>query len=106
MNAHIDVTDVILETERLILRPWTMNDLDDFYEYASQSGVGEMAGWKAHESIDESREILTMFMKEKKTFAIEYKNNHKVLGRIRIEVDRLKDDEEYLAYYERRESII
>ena len=31
MNAHIDVTDVILETERLILRPWTMNDLDDFY---------------------------------------------------------------------------
>ena len=39
MNAHIDVTDVILETERLILRPWTMNDLDDFYEYASQSGV-------------------------------------------------------------------
>ena len=66
MNAHIDVTDVILETERLILRPWTMNDLDDFYEYASQSGVGEMAGWKAHESIDESRKILTMFMKEKK----------------------------------------
>ena len=52
MNAHIDVTDVILETERLILRPWTMNDLDDFYEYASQSGFVEMAGWKAHESID------------------------------------------------------
>ena len=101
MNAHIDVTDVILETERLILRPWTMNDLDDFYEYASQSGVGEMAGWKAHESIDESRKILTMFMKEKKTFAIEYKDNHKVIGSLGIEVDRLKDDPEYQSLYGR-----
>ena len=65
------------------------------------TGVGEMAGWKAHESIDESRKILTMFMKEKKTFAIEYKDNHKVIGSLGIEVDRLKDDPEYQSLYGR-----
>ena len=101
MNAHIDVTNVILETERLILRPWTMADLDDFYEYASQSGVGEMAGWQMHKSIDESRKILATFINEKKTFAIVYKTHHKVIGSIGIEEDRLKDDPMYQSLYGR-----
>lgn len=44
MDAYIDISGICLETERLILRPWTKEDLDDFYEYASVDGVGEMAG--------------------------------------------------------------
>ena len=48
MNAKIDISNVILKTNRLILRPWRLEDLDDFYEYASVEGVGEMAGWKHH----------------------------------------------------------
>ena len=39
---------VILETERLILRPFKENDLDDFYEYAKNPKVGPNAGWKPH----------------------------------------------------------
>lgn len=46
MNAQIDIHNVILKTERLTLRPWQLSDLDDFYEYASVDGVGQMAGWK------------------------------------------------------------
>ena len=49
MNAAVDISNVILETERLILRPWKLEDLEDFYEYASVDGVGEMAGWPHHE---------------------------------------------------------
>ena len=30
MNADIDITGVVLTTERLILRPWRMDDLNDF----------------------------------------------------------------------------
>ncbi|MEG1743070.1 MAG: N-acetyltransferase, partial [Clostridia bacterium] len=46
MDTQIDITNTILETEHLILRPWHESDLEDFYEYASVPGVGEMAGWQ------------------------------------------------------------
>lgn len=101
MNAQIDVTRVFLETERLILRPWRLDDLDDFYEYASQPGVGEMAGWQAHASQEESLKILKTFIHEKKTLVIEYKANHKAIGSVGIEEDRLKDDPEFQSLYGR-----
>lgn len=40
-----------IETDRLILRAWQEADVNGFYEYASAPGVGEMAGWKHHDSI-------------------------------------------------------
>ena len=92
MNAKIDTSHVQLETKRLLLRPWQMTDLKDFNEYASQPGVGEMAGWSTHQSMEESKHILQMFIQEKKTFAIELKSNHKVIGSIGIEEDRLAND--------------
>ena len=45
-----------IETERLILREWTLDDAAEMYEYAKNPLVGPTAGWKPHESIDESRE--------------------------------------------------
>lgn len=83
MNAEIDISNVILTTERLKLRPWKLSDLDDFYEYASVDGVGQMAGWKPHENKEESRKILEYFIAEKKTFALEYKG--KVIGSLGVE---------------------
>ena len=50
MNTIIDISNTVLHTPRLTLRPWRQGDLDDFYEYASVDGVGQMAGWKPHES--------------------------------------------------------
>ena len=83
MNVRIDISNVILKTDRLILRPWTIEDLDDFYEYAKVDGVGQMAGWYPHKNKEETLMILNMFIDEKKTFAIEY--NGKVIGSIGIE---------------------
>jgi ribosomal-protein-alanine N-acetyltransferase len=57
INANVDVTNVILETDRLIIRPWKKDDLNDFYEYAKVDGVGQMAGWSPHTFIQESEEI-------------------------------------------------
>ena len=54
MDVSLNVTEVVLETERLTLRALAMADLDDFYAYASMPGVGERAGWKHHESREES----------------------------------------------------
>ncbi len=85
MNAPIDVTNIRIETQRLVLRPWREEDLQDFYEYASVPGVGEMAGWSTHKSIEESMTVLKIFMEEKKTFAIELKENGKVIGSLGLE---------------------
>ena len=74
-----------LETNRLILRSFVEEDLDDLFEYASVDGVGQMAGWKPHENKEESRQILNLFIEEKKTFALELKDNGKVIGSIGIE---------------------
>ena len=85
MNAEINISNVILETDRLILRAWEITDLDDFFEYASVEGVGEKAGWEHHKSKDKSLEILKMFIEEKKVFAIVLKENQKAIGSIGIE---------------------
>ena len=85
MNIEINISNVILETDRLILRALEITDLDDFFEYASINGVGEKAGWEHHKSKDESLEILKMFINEKKVFAIVLKEDQKVIGSIGIE---------------------
>ena len=40
MNIPFDVTGIEIQTERLRLRPWRTDDLDDLYAYASTDGVG------------------------------------------------------------------
>jgi ribosomal-protein-alanine N-acetyltransferase len=85
INRKIDVSHTVLETERLILRPFKEEDLEDFYHYASIEGVGECAGWEHHANKDVSRFILNMFVKEKKTFAIILKKTNQVIGSFGIE---------------------
>lgn len=82
MNKHIDITKIILKTDRLILRPWRNSDLNDFNEYASVDGVGQMAGWSPHRSVEESQTILSHFIKGKRDFALEYQG--KVIGSLGI----------------------
>lgn len=85
MNAPFDVTNIRIETQRLILRQWKESDLQDLYAYASVPGVGEMAGWVHHGSVEESKQILNMFISGKKTFALEWKSTGKVIGSLGIE---------------------
>ena len=97
MNVPIDIRQVVLTTDRLILRPWRSTDLSDFYEYASVDGVGQMAGWAPHESREQSQAILNRFIAGKKTFAIEYQS--KVIGSLGIEE---YDESEYPEFADRR----
>ena len=83
MNALIDISQTIIKTERLILRSWRQEDLDDFYDYARVDGVGQMAGWLPHESKETTQMILDSFITHKKTFALEL--DGKVIGSLGIE---------------------
>lgn len=49
---------MILETKRLILRPWQEADADNLYRYASDPDVGPIAGWPPHKSLEESRTVI------------------------------------------------
>ena len=102
MNANFEISELVIKTERLILRPFKQSDLHDFNEYASVPGVGEMAGWKHHETIEKTQEILDMFIKEDKTFAIVFKKNNKVIGSLGVEKYGLDDKlTEFNSYYGR-----
>lgn len=72
----------LLESSRLILRPWKENDLYDLYEYASDELVGPRAGWPVHKSIGDSKKILESFINGKEVYAIELKCENKVIGSI------------------------
>ena len=91
MNAEFKIGGTIIETERLILRAFQQEDLQDFYEYASVEGVGEMAGWHHHESIEKTQEILDMFIEGDHDFAICLKSNGKVIGSLGVKEYGLED---------------
>ena len=81
-----------LETERLILRAWTLEDLDDFYEYAKHPNVGPMAGWQPHSSKEISLNILKGFIEEGEVWAITLKENGKAIGSLGIHSDKKRRD--------------
>ena len=83
MNIPVDISNTILKTERLVLRPFRESDLDDFYEYAKVDGVGQMAGWTPHKDKQETAKILKSFIAKKRTFAIE--KDGKVIGSFGID---------------------
>ena len=61
---------MIIETERLTLRPWSEDDAEDLYRYASDPDVGPAAGWPAHTSVENSREIIATILSAPETYAV------------------------------------
>lgn len=79
-----------LTTERLTLRGFTMEDLGDFYAYAKSPRVGPSAGWKPHESLTESRELLRGFIEADEVWAIALRENGRVVGSIGLHKGELR----------------
>jgi len=94
MDVTINLEQIKLETDRMVLRAWRETDLGDFYEYASVPGVGEMAGWKHHESMDVSRSVLQSFLAAQDQFALVCKENQKVIGSLGLNKSWANEDPE------------
>ena len=73
---------MILETERLILRPWEESDANDLFQYASAPEVGSNAGWPVHTSVENSREIIKSVFSSPDTYAIVLKETMQPVGSI------------------------
>ena len=93
----------MIETERLILRPWQEQDAEDLYTYASDPEVGPPAGWPPHASVDNSREIIKNILSKPETYAVCLKDGTPI-GSIGLHLNGStdmtdRDDECELGYW-------
>ena len=95
---------MILNTERLILRPWEETDAESLYEYAKDPEVGPIAGWPVHTSAENSLEIIKNVLSAPETYAICLKEDNKAVGSIGLILNGStdmtdRDDECELGYW-------
>ena len=69
-----------METERILLRHWQESDAETLFKYASDPDVGPRAGWPAHKSVEESREIIRTYFHNDTTWAIVLKETGEAIG--------------------------
>ena len=60
----------VLETARLVMRPWRPSDAEELFRYASDPRVGPSGGWPVHTSVDESRAIIKDVLAAPETYAV------------------------------------
>ncbi len=86
---------MIITTNRLLLRPITDNDTSDIFTYSKEDHVGPNAGWKPHESIEETRNIMTqIFLGKDDVFGIVLQKTGKLIGTIGLVDDPKRENEE------------
>ena len=94
---------MILKTDRLVLRPWYEDDAEDLYAYAKDPQVGPPAGWPAHTSVENSREVIRTVLSKPETYAVCLKNGTPI-GSVGLHLNGStdmtdRDDECELGYW-------
>lgn len=94
----------VLETKRLILRPWREDDAEELYRYAKNPAVGPMAGWLPHTSVENSREIIRNGLSTPEAYAVILKETELPIGCIELFRNEegniaIPDDEAELGYW-------
>ena len=72
----------IVETQRLILRPWREDDAAELYKYARDPRVGPSAGWEVHKDEADSLNILRTVLMKENTWAVTIKGSDEPVGSI------------------------
>lgn len=70
----------MIETERLILRPWYESDAEPLFKYASDPDIGPVAGWPPHKSVEESLNVIQTVFAAAETYAIVLKATNEPIG--------------------------
>lgn len=92
----------ILESGRLVLRKWKLEDAEALYKYASDSRVSELALWPCHESVEMSRFVIQeFFMPNPHNFAMILKETGEPIGCIGL----VPSGEEHFAHADREREV-
>ncbi len=70
--------------DRIIIRDFLFEDVNDVYEYSKKEYIGPQAGWKPHESKEITRHVISGYIINNESFAIVLKEKKKVIGNISI----------------------
>ena len=73
---------MILETERLILRPFRDTDAPALYDYASDPRVGEAAGWPPHQDLADSLRVIRTVFAAPETYAVTERGRDTAIGSV------------------------
>ena len=76
---------MILQTERLLLRPWKVDDWDDakaLFRYASNPHIGPAAAWPVHTSVEDSMRVIRDMLSAPETYAVILKETGEPIGSI------------------------
>lgn len=78
-----------LETERLILRKFTIDDAKEMYEnWASDTNVTKYVSFSPHKDVNETKNIISMWISEYEdnsfNWIVELKENHQAIGSISV----------------------
>lgn len=80
-----------LSTERLILRPWKIEDAAALYKYASDPRVGPVAGWPVHKDIDFSQQTIKNVFTNEGIYALVLKGEDAPIGCIGLLIGEASD---------------
>lgn len=70
----------MIETERLVLRPWQESEAEILFKYACDPDVGPIAGWLPHTSVEYSLEIIRTIFAAPETYAVVLKETGEPIG--------------------------
>ncbi len=77
----------VIETERLVIRPFIHTDLEDMHHYCSDPQTSIYTSWNAHQNKEETKQFIAQILlayKQKKLapWAIVHKESAKMIGSI------------------------
>lgn len=81
-----------IETERMVLRPWTTDDAGECFLLAKNPNVGPHAGWKPHADAEESRKIIEEIFLPAGAWAVTMRESGRIVGCVGLEPDKTRPD--------------
>ena len=100
----MELQALVMETPRLLLRPWREEDAEMLYESAKDPAVGPAAGWPPHTSVENSREIIRTVLSEPVTWAVVLKETVLPVGSLGLMIGagshlKLPENEAEIGYW-------
>ena len=73
---------MLMENNRISLRPWAESDAPECYRYAQNPNVSLPGGWQPHTSIEDSRSIIRDRLMKPEVYAIILKDTGLPIGAV------------------------
>lgn len=96
-DARCEAAALTLTTPRLTLRPFVEEDAEELFACCRNSVLGDNAGWKPHETLEESIQILQeVFLGKRGVWAVCEREQGRLIGSVGLLPDPKRENPEAL----------